>query len=1747
MMDESDDDFKELCASFFQRVKKNGNKEVSEEKKTQKASNSTQTRSKLKRSQQTTKKETLQGPKEKKPRSGSRPPQTKRPRATKLQERAAAPIANGERDVLAPAGDQHSTQTGGAPSSDPQLPPSCLPVTVPSPSRSRAAELVLQRMQQFKRADPQRLKHAFDEGLLEAATEEDIPEGPREETKVVGNGEEPRPPATDSDPAVALALQQELGQEGAAVHTDSLEEKGWFFCQICQKNLSAMNVTRREQHVNRCLDEAEKAVRPSAPQIPECPICGKRFLTAKSRSSHLKQCAVKMEVCPQLLLQAVRLQTAQPTEGCSPAAPGFSNQVGGLKRKGAAQKEPPKRRKVSKAEVPSEDVLVAMALSRSEMEQPKAMPALKLESAFSEKTKLGAEKKRRKKKLPVSPPQLLVQDSETTGRQIEDRVAVLFAEEVELSSTPPLPTSRLLKEKRKKAARCPQLPGGKNLLWDGSALTGSWALESFYTASLVPPMVPRRPTQGLTKEPECPSMPPSQPKPNVLTPPALRSPPSMGCSYRENPEEPIPTNLSPSSSQREHQALQDLMDLAREGAEAGMDLVLPSTGFVLPPKDKPVERDGSASLSLGLLASDFGAMVNNPQLSDVQFQLDSGEVLYAHKFVLYARCPPLMQYVNSDGFFAVEDGDLRIQRALLSDVSPEATCALLRYLYTGDPGLPALLTPDLSSLALRFGVSELVHLCQQAPVAGESGGRQWKEKEDDHCESREENFQELLRSMWVDEEEEAETLLKSEDREEDEENVNEAEMEEIYEFAATQRKLLREERATEREEAADQITEDRPGSGCVLASVQVGAGQTESSGQGRDAAPTEGESVQRPILLLQGQGSDRKEDAETQGQDTPEEVPGPSSPAHPPGEHQAERKEGSFLHSFEDYEQLLSSTQREYAEPSQMTRDREGHKRPVTEDGAGVPCAPNHHQAPPSQPSFSLSHPPWGGSPPRSCLRPPHPRDSSPLTPPSLSAFSKMGSPNPSSPILSPKQKRDSSVLTLHIDPGHQKGRECGYMLESKNKGVLPSPEESPSIDLTLSKPGHLNSRSLNSPSNVVKEDEIILLLDSDEELELEQTKLKSVSHGPPKERKGLAMSSQSSELLSVIDIDADQGHSQSPPSRAAELPQGHEEEEGESRGSAGSRGPLQLFCDQESSAEGDGTTDTSWLVPATPLASRSRDCSSQTQITGLKCRTARDQKTQLRPQAVVENREGNEASHKLSVIVPQTLPSYFVPLSPGNSDTQRQGHRSPPSWQPRHQKHCPPVAARHILGGPVAFSQQPHERSPPEPRPGSGAAVGEVVEVEDSEDEQEAASHRASSSPLPDSDPLAPAGTCCWNVEPLSPIPIDHLNLERTGPLSTSSPSSGVRGAPGGRAPGSPGLLGTTPIRGSCTARRKSPERSPRAGSPGNNRLSFLSSALWDDWDGEEEKSLECLPLAQKPSTDEAQKSEEFETPSANRKKNLPPKVPITPMPRYSIMETPVLKKELDRFGVRPLPKRQMVLKLKEIFQYTHQTLGSDSDDEIQASQLPLDTPSGRTQAPETSQAGGRSQPEATAGPAPQKSRGPSKTKGPGHRKQQTRDSPPALRLAPAEDTPRSPGGDAQLLASQESAASTDGSDGSFGSQSSSSGEFGAAFEPGGVDEEEGEMVMASQAAAQAADMEEAVRRYIRSNPALYRKILLYQPCELAELQAELRQHGVRVPTGTLLDFLDAQGITFTTAAARREKLLRRRLPRGKKKGQQK
>lgn len=90
--------------------------------------------------------------------------------------------------------------------------------------------------------------------------------------------------------------------------------------------------------------------------------------------------------------------------------------------------------------------------------------------------------------------------------------------------------------------------------------------------------------------------------------------------------------------------------------------------------------------------------------------------------------------------------------------------------------------------------------------------------------------------------------------------------------------------------------------------------------------------------------------------------------------------------------------------------------------------------------------------------------------------------------------------------------------------------------------------------------------------------------------------------------------------------------------------------------------------------------------------------------------------------------------------------------------------------------------------------------------------------------------------------------------------------------------------------------------------------------------------------------------------------------------------------------------------------------------------------------------------------------------------------------------------------------------------------------EEEEEEEFPASQAAAREEEKLEAVRCYIRSNTDLYHKVLFYEPIELAELHAELKQNGIKISKAKLLDFLDAQCITFTTAKARKEKEQKRK-----------
>uniref|UniRef100_A0A8C9YTW5 Structure-specific endonuclease subunit SLX4 n=1 Tax=Sander lucioperca TaxID=283035 RepID=A0A8C9YTW5_SANLU len=221
---------------------------------------------------------------------------------------------------------------------------------------------------------------------------------------------------------------------------------------------------------------------------------------------------------------------------------------------------------------------------------------------------------------------------------------------------------------------------------------------------------------------------------------------------------------------------------------------------------------------------------------------------------------------------------------------------------------------------------------------------------------------------------------------------------------------------------------------------------------------------------------------------------------------------------------------------------------------------------------------------------------------------------------------------------------------------------------------------------------------------------------------------------------------------------------------------------------------------------------------------------------------------------------------------------------------------------------------------------------------------------------------------------------------------------------------------------------------------------------------------------------------------------VAITPLPHYSDMDTPELKNKLTRFGVRPLPKRQMILKLKEIHQYTHQLVSSDSEGEAPSAGC-----TARTKHPHTSSEVPGNRPASCA--------------------QRVTFKEPR---APAAVSPLKPHREeeAELLsASQGSNTSSTAAKLCLSSDSDSDGG-----------------ISASQAVNRLQDRLRAVRSLILSDSRLYSQILQYQPLVLSQLQERLKAAGIRLGAAKLVDYLDSQCITFTTAKPGQSASSRRR-----------
>ncbi|KAL3067180.1 hypothetical protein OYC64_017006 [Pagothenia borchgrevinki] len=743
-------------------------------------------------------------------------------------------------------------------------------LAVPSAAARQRAEIgltakdkVLHRMQQFKRANPQKIVYEDKSQPSHQETEPPPPLAPRQGPPESSSSPLP-PDPQDGDEALALRLQQELDREAAGVQSVDLEEGGLFFCQICHRDLSHMTPEGRTQHLNRCLDQSEEsapAPPPPPPGLPDCPICGKKFKSQKSRSAHLKRCSSDMGVAPAVLLQALHRQTE---ETLNVPATNTLTETGGNKRKGPSIPSLRPRKKYRKKTAPlDEDTLVALALSSSLLEQEQrsereterllqtAAPNTSMTAALKWRPDKGKGRgKRRKGGVPRPLPLLLVQDAQAALTRLQERLSALL-----LRSRPPSPPT---------PTRPPSsLPGwsGAAPLWQRSSLLdGASTCEAdFYTPELREFITPWEPAKkdaassSTITRPITPVLPVSEGAPVTGTGVSILP----ACTPQTAPSTP---GQLPAGSQA---VLMELMELAEDGVtltqygrtapgpdkdKSGSQITtLRLSGFVLEEPEEPADLGVSGFLpetahthpdahsrarrrtdppgadqerqtaAQSRLTSDLSSMVNNPQLSDLQLQVDSGDVFFAHSFMVYARCPLLAKMVHESGFGVQEEGSPAAQRVLVNDVPGQAVLALLQYLYTARCSIPPALQPHVLELASRFDLQELQQLCEPEGFLNQ---------EEDASDQMQQTLGELLRSMWDEEEDEGgdtdggreeERELEDDHQAEDlasadreEEKVNEEELEEIYEFAATQRKR-EEEDSIEEEEEEEKVEEEEGG------------------------------------------------------------------------------------------------------------------------------------------------------------------------------------------------------------------------------------------------------------------------------------------------------------------------------------------------------------------------------------------------------------------------------------------------------------------------------------------------------------------------------------------------------------------------------------------------------------------------------------------------------------------------------------------------------------------------------------------------------------------------------------------------------------------------------------------------------------------------------------------------------------------------------------------------------------------------
>ncbi|KAF4520649.1 hypothetical protein B566_EDAN007515 [Ephemera danica] len=446
-----------------------------------------------------------------------------------------------------------------------------------------------------------------------------------------------------------------------------------------------------------------------------CPICNKH--AGKNRRAHMKSCAVKNYVSTKQLLQAIELQERQAAERRALGLP-----PSGLQ---ANQKVFVKKKSSSRGACKDAGVELALVLSRSLQEAQEQEELRRVRELIGEQEAFGWQatasqaemvantiapepqpstsgaqlllgpgtdgvvqlsrgsantaRRGRGRNVAGPPPLLLTTKDEERERRITEKVAMLLVGDENSPTSDP--AERLPKPPL--SSRLKKLQNETTALWSLTSVSPSKKREAFYVTNISEFVSPTKhePGAALRHLSQIPGRNKTPVSPTLDL--CLHATDTRTCSH-------------PQSKTCEASDMSLCSFVETNAWVASMDTA---------PTSPDKCRSGGNALS-----SAWRGLLNSRTMSDVTVYTRGEHALRAHKLVLYARCPAMLEDIAKE--LSPGSDRVREQMLLWSDVSRAAALAMLEFVYCDTTERATTLLQEdleqLTQLARRYRVKELL-------------------------------------------------------------------------------------------------------------------------------------------------------------------------------------------------------------------------------------------------------------------------------------------------------------------------------------------------------------------------------------------------------------------------------------------------------------------------------------------------------------------------------------------------------------------------------------------------------------------------------------------------------------------------------------------------------------------------------------------------------------------------------------------------------------------------------------------------------------------------------------------------------------------------------------------------------------------------------------------------------------------------------------------------------------------------------